>query len=369
MSNFIDEWKGTNKELAKDQGTEKLEHPDGDGQLDFGVMEAVEEGASRDIHLLILFFPSANTAFYEPLPSENQECLLEGVKTLFEKAGGVPRNLRIDNMTPAVKKTRSKTEEAVLTDEFMRFQWHYGFNSQVCNAAKGNEKGHVEGKVKYIRYRIFSVPPVIKDLADLSEQLDMFTQRDIERDHHDKKVPIKELWDIEKNTLLHFPEEPFHVRKEVVVKANSYNEIQVDKERIHIPRARNHVQLFLVLTWSEFQVVSPEGVILYQGYRPYMNKRNPLPWKSVLKDWLDKQRIVEYSRYERYLPTRIKDYLTIPSYGMRIERIEQLIRLLAMYTMQEINERFYELTMKAETSLDHNEDHSHPYGVNWSDYD
>lgn len=369
VCNFINEWKGQNKEISKDQGTERLEHPNADGQLDFGVMEAVEGGEVRDIHLLILSFPASNTAFYEPLPSENQECLLEGIKTLFQKAEGVPKNLRIDNMTPAVKKTRSKTEEATLTDEFMRFQCHYGFHSQVCNAGKGNEKGHVEGKVKYVRYQIFSVPPVIKDLTDLSEQLDAFTNRDLQRDHYEKKVPIKELWELEKNTLLHFPEEPYQVKKEVMVKANSYNEIKVDQARIHVPRAKNHVQLYLVLTWSEFQVVSPDGDILCQGYRPYMNKRNPLPWKSVLRDWLDKPRMIEYSRYERYLPTRIKDYLVIPSHGLRVDRIEQLIKLLSTYSMQEINERFYELTMETAGDGCRQEDPNHPYGVNWSDYD
>ena len=43
------------------------------------------------------------------------------------------KTIRIDNLTPAVKKTKSKFEEAQLTDEFLRFTIHYGCDVQVCN--------------------------------------------------------------------------------------------------------------------------------------------------------------------------------------------------------------------------------------------
>ncbi|WP_222434431.1 hypothetical protein [Rummeliibacillus sp. SL167] len=68
-----------------------------------------------------------------------------------------------------MKKLRNSQGEAQLTDEFLAFQNHYGFNVQVCNPRSGHEKGNVERKVGYIRYNFFSVPPIIKDFDDLTE--------------------------------------------------------------------------------------------------------------------------------------------------------------------------------------------------------
>lgn len=71
---------------------------------------------------LVLTFPFSNAGFAVVLPAENQECLLEGMKELFRQAGGIPRKIRIDNMSTAVTKVKSKTDPAVLTDGFYNSQ-------------------------------------------------------------------------------------------------------------------------------------------------------------------------------------------------------------------------------------------------------
>lgn len=49
-----------------------------------------------------------------PLLRKNQECLLNGLKVLFEQGGCIPKQIRMDNLTPAVKKIRSKFRDAEL---------------------------------------------------------------------------------------------------------------------------------------------------------------------------------------------------------------------------------------------------------------
>lgn len=51
-------------------------------------------------------YPNSNIGFAVALPSENQKCLLEGMKELLNQAGGVPKKIRIDNMSTAVLKTK-----------------------------------------------------------------------------------------------------------------------------------------------------------------------------------------------------------------------------------------------------------------------
>jgi transposase len=95
-------------------------------------------------------FPFSNAGFVYPLPAQNQECFLEGMKRLFEHIGGVPRRLRFDNL-PAAVVSVGKGGERELTEMFTRFKLHYRFEAEFCGPAKGNEKGHVENKVGYTR--------------------------------------------------------------------------------------------------------------------------------------------------------------------------------------------------------------------------
>lgn len=120
--------------------------------------EAVEEAKLKDIHCLVMSFPYSNSVFVVSWPAENQECFLEGLKVLFKQAGFVPRKLRLDNLSAAVVKARSHGKENIFTDAFQRFATYYGFDPFACNQRKGNEKGHSENKVGYVRYNFLPQP-------------------------------------------------------------------------------------------------------------------------------------------------------------------------------------------------------------------
>lgn len=139
---------------------------------------------------------------------------------------------------------------------------------------------------------------------------------------------------------------------------NPYNEIQVDNEVVHIPKGKNHIQLYLMTTWDKYQVIIPDGEIIAEGLRPYMNKQRLLPWKDIFNAWRQKPWIVEYSRYRQYQPGWIKEYLDIPSAHVRKQRIEQVLALLTRYLLEEINEDFYKHMMADPTP-----EQNHPFDV------
>lgn len=70
--NFIQEWKVAQEEEA-DKVHERLAHPEGEAQVDFGIMEAVQDGEILDVHALVMSFPASNTAFAVPMPSESNK--------------------------------------------------------------------------------------------------------------------------------------------------------------------------------------------------------------------------------------------------------------------------------------------------------
>ena len=111
---YVQDWKSSHHQELPSAGYERLEHPPAEAQLDFGTMEVEHEGSFKDVKALVLSTPFSNAGFAVALPSENQECLLTGMKEIFKQMGCVPKTIRIDNMTTAVIKPKSKFKDVII---------------------------------------------------------------------------------------------------------------------------------------------------------------------------------------------------------------------------------------------------------------
>lgn len=201
------------------------------------------------------------------------------------------------------------------------------------------------------------------NLEDLSNRIYKRLEEDRNRLHYEKQVFIHELWQQEKEYLLALPDTPYPVFKETIIKLNKYNEFSLDGHLIHIPKAKNYLQLYCRREWDRFSVLTDNGEIIFDDFRPYMKKRRFLLWVDIIKGWLEKPKVVGYSRYQKYLPGRIKDYLLVESIQIRKKRLNEMLNLLVRYDLKAINENFYELIGQSIQEEDH------PYGVNWKSYD
>ena len=90
--------------------------------------------------------------------------------------GGVWEEVVYDNMKNVV--TCIKKRQKILNDEATRLACYYGFNINTANPRSGNEKGFVEGSVKYVRnqlfakkYRFNSVGEVHRYMAKVLDEL------------------------------------------------------------------------------------------------------------------------------------------------------------------------------------------------------
>jgi transposase len=132
------------KELVNEstQAALPLESKPGCAQVDFGEAPFKYQGEEIILPFLVLSFPFSNAFYFQVFPSQNRECFLEVLKCFFHHIGGVPKTIRFDNLSPAVKKVLPNGERQ-LTEEFQNFVLHYGFECEFCNPNSGNEKGHV----------------------------------------------------------------------------------------------------------------------------------------------------------------------------------------------------------------------------------
>lgn len=103
-----------------------LEAKPGSAQVDFGVAPFKYQGESVTLPFLVLSFPHSNTFYFQVFQSQNRECFLEGLKRIFHYIGGVPKVIRFDNLSPAVKRIMPNGQRE-LTEEFQNFvfAWSY----------------------------------------------------------------------------------------------------------------------------------------------------------------------------------------------------------------------------------------------------
>jgi hypothetical protein len=91
------------------------------------------------------------------------------------------------------------------------FRSHWGFQTEFCNPARGNEKGGVEGEVGYFRRNHLVPVPQAKNLEELNEQLRSYCQQDEQRRIAGKATPVGEAMRIEREHLLPLSAEGFEL--------------------------------------------------------------------------------------------------------------------------------------------------------------
>ena len=133
-----------------------LAHPPGHAQVDFGEAIAIIAGVRQKIHYFCMDLPQSDAPFVKAYPRETTEAFLDGHVSAFAFFGGVPLSILYDNTTIAVAKIcgDGKRER---TRAFTELCSHYLFRDRFGRPAKGNDKGKVEGLVKWSR-ATFMVP-------------------------------------------------------------------------------------------------------------------------------------------------------------------------------------------------------------------
>ncbi|WP_420768520.1 IS21 family transposase [Parageobacillus thermoglucosidasius] len=117
------------QEMYQDgEGYLPLEHSPGEAQADFGSFTYQDEkGVEQEGFFLTLSFPYSNASYAQVVPWQNQECLLQGLKQIFEYIGGVPKRIWFDNLSAAVTSIH-RNGKRTLTELFQKFALHYNFH-------------------------------------------------------------------------------------------------------------------------------------------------------------------------------------------------------------------------------------------------
>ena len=114
-------------------------------------------------------------------------------------------------------------------------QSHYLFQEHFCQVRRPNEKGVVEGVVKFARLNYFVPVPQVKDFDELNAFLAERCTADLERTLRGRKVPKRELIKEDQAAFLKLPATPFDACRKVSTTANRLSLVRFDCNDYSVP--------------------------------------------------------------------------------------------------------------------------------------
>ena len=313
-----------------------LVHKAGEAQVDFGSADFIENGTRRSGKFLVVSFPYSNAGYLQLFRGENRECLLEGLKAIFEHLVGVPRRLWFDNMSTVVTKVL-KGGERELCDGFIRFKEHYGFESAFCNPNAGHEKGNVENKVGYYRRNLLVPVPEIESLERYNEELLRMCDEDNRREHYRKDDSIETLHLDDKEALRPLPAVEYDCANYATVKTDLWGKFKLGSNHTYSTAPRHAGGRVLV------RMTAGSVVPLDENHRPITthrrlygsSKQEEMDWLPYLTQLSRNPGAMKYSGVWDMLPDALRRYLDGKDRGGQRE----VLRALALLSEQDGFER------------------------------
>jgi len=225
------------RELKPKEAFIPLDYEPGiDMQVDWGEIKiAFSENRFMKVYLFVASLPFSNARFVYPYFKNDWLCFADGHKRAFDFFGGIPKRITYDNLSSAVKKVLSgiNREEQ---DRMLYLKSFYGFETNYCAVAKGNEKGSVESSVGFFKRRFLGSHQEFKDFDCLKEHLANACITQLDTKHYRKKSQtIFDLLTQEQEKLSPLPEQEFESSLILSLKSNKSSMISYDGVSYSIP--------------------------------------------------------------------------------------------------------------------------------------
>ena len=221
-----------------------LIHRPGEAQVDFGYALANISGVLRKVAFFVMVLPYSDAFFVMAFERECTESYWEGHARAFEFFGGVPKRISYDNSKVLVSKIIG-TYERKLTDGFLKLQSHYLFREHFCRVARPNEKGVVEGVVKYTRLNFLVPVPQARDLDTLNHMLVGKCSDDLRRRLRGKSMTKAGLLSEECSAFLPLPPSAFDACRKQPTRASSLSLVRFDDNDYSVPVDYAHHEILI----------------------------------------------------------------------------------------------------------------------------
>ena len=211
-----------------------LIHRPGEAQVDFGEALVKMNGALRKASFFAMALPHSDAFFVRAFARECTETFWDGHVKGFEHFEGVPCRITYDNTKVCISKIIGSRKRE-LTKGFQQLMSHYLFDPHFCLVRRANEKGVVEGLVKFARLNFFVPVPQVRDFDDLNAYLLQRCREDLQRRLRGKSLTKAQLLLEDRAAFRKLPDAPFDACRIQAGQADSESLVRFDINDYSVP--------------------------------------------------------------------------------------------------------------------------------------
>jgi transposase len=250
-------------------------------EFDWGEVKLFIAGQLKKLQIAVFTSAKGNYRYARLFVKQDTPAFQQAHALFFDHIGGVYHELVYDNMKVVVKRFVGPTEKEA-TSGLLSLSIYYNFGFRFCNVRRGNEKGHVERSVEYVRRKAFctqdrfeSIEAANTYLLQVCERLNVIPQNGLAH------KSAQDILEVEKSYLL-----PVGVMFECgelhEARVDKYSTICVDTCRYSVPE--EYVGKLVTVR------VYPDRIVCYgEGTRLCEHRRGHgfYTWFIQLEHYLD----------------------------------------------------------------------------------
>ncbi len=235
-------------------------------EFDWGELKLYLDDKLERLQLAV--FTSAYSNYRYAFIYKRQDTLsfMDSHVRFFETTEGVFKQMVYDNMRVAVAKFIGPNEKEP-TGALLQLRGHYSFSHRFCNAYRGNEKGHVERSVEYIRRKAFGLKDRFSDIEEAGLWLSSVLNRLNEVKQTGSGKSANEMFVEEKAVLGKLPLSKLVCCEQIQLRVDKYATISYRTNRYSVP---DH----LVGRFVDVNILSHQLEVYYGNKKVAVHKRS-----------------------------------------------------------------------------------------------
>lgn len=250
-------------------------------EFDWGEIKLLIGGKRTSLQLAVFTSAYSNWRYAFIYNRQDTLAFMEAHARFFSEIGGVYHEMVYDNMRVAVSRFAGNHEKEP-TRALLELRGHYQFTHRFTNFYRGNEKGHVERSVEYVRRKAFAPKDDFNSAHEAQLWLDTTLKRlnGVKQQGTGKSANM--LLEEEKRVLGKHPVSVMICSEQIQLRADKYATVNHQGNRYSVP---DH----LVGQFFDVSIRSREIHIYYQSKRVAIHERSykPHDWVIDIEHYLD----------------------------------------------------------------------------------
>lgn len=307
-------------------------------EFDWGEVKLFIDGKLRSLSMAVFTLAYSNDRYARLYESETMVCVQDAHVKCIEALGFVPNVFTYDNMRTVVKNFIGY--DRFITDGMKSLSLHYHFQIRLCQPRKGNEKGHVERSVEYIRRKAFAHRDTFTSLEEAQEYLVSIIEKLNQRPHYLKEKTHHELMLEEKAERAgSLTAAPFDPAELVELRVDKYSTVTYRHNRYSVPEG--HVGEYIklkaraeeVLLFSEGECIAKHKrswqvhvwvMNIYHYLNTLQKKKGALAQSECLSQAPKQIKNI----YQRYYIGNEKDFLELLVYTKERDCLARVLEVI-----------------------------------------